>query len=91
MATPVFEADPLYHKIELINTWLYRPQTNGKLERFHRSIEKEIYRYGYMSKHIEYYNECRLRWFLDIDNYETLLLAFRNRKTINAIMDDNSK
>ena len=86
-----FEAELLDRGIELINTRPYHPQTNGKLERFHRSIEEEIYYYESLSKYIEYYNERRLHWSLDIDNYETPLLAFRNRKATEAIRNDNPK
>ena len=86
-----FEAELLDRGIELINTRPYHPQTNGKLERFHRSIEEEIYHYESLSKYIEYYNERRLHWSLDIDNYETPLLAFRNRKATEAIRNDNPK
>ena len=38
----VFEAELLDRGIELINSRPYHPQTNGKLERFHKSIEDEI-------------------------------------------------
>ena len=86
-----FEAELLDRGIELINTRPYHPQTNGKLERFHRSIEEEIHHYESLSRYIEYYNECRLHWSLDIDNYETPLLAFRNKKATDAIRNDNPK
>ena len=75
-----FEAELLDSGIELIKTRPYHPQTNGKLERFHRSIEEEIYHYESLSKYIEYYNDRRIDWSLDIDNYDTPLLAFRNTK-----------
>ena len=87
----VFEAELLDRGIELINARPYHPQTNGKLERFHRSIEEEIYHYESLSKYIEYYNERRLHWSLDIDNHETPLLAFRNKKTTEAIRNGNPK
>ena len=38
-----FEEELLGRGIELINSRPYHPQTNGKLERFHRSIEEEIH------------------------------------------------
>ena len=43
--------------IELINSRPYHPQTNGKLERFHTSIEEEIHHYESLSEYIEYCNE----------------------------------
>ena len=42
----LFENELLSLNIGLINSRPYRPQTNGKLERFHRSVEDEIWRYG---------------------------------------------
>ncbi|MCE2507966.1 MAG: hypothetical protein J4G04_01475 [Nitrosopumilaceae archaeon] len=62
--------------IGLINSWPYHPQTNGKLERFRRS-EDEIWRHHCLEDH-KYYNIDRLLWALDIDNYETPMMAFRN-------------
>ena len=53
----VFENELLNLGIELINSRPYHPQTNGKLERFHRSIEEEIHHYESLSEYIEYYNK----------------------------------
>ena len=61
----------LHSGIGLINSRPYHPQTNGKLERFHKSIEDEIWHYACLDDYIEYYNTDRLHWALDIDNYET--------------------
>ena len=59
--TPTFfENELLNLGIELINSRLYHPQTNGKLELFRRSIEEEIHHYESLSEYIEYYNERRL-------------------------------
>ena len=66
--------------IELINTRPYHPQTNGKLERFHRSIEEEIYHYESLSDYVQYYNERRLHFSLDMANRETPLRAFFCKK-----------
>ena len=79
------------HGIELINTRPYHPQTNGKLERFHRSIEEEIYHYESLSDYVQYYNERRLHFSLDMANRETPLRAFSARKATDAIRKDNPK
>lgn len=71
--------------IGLINSRPYRPQTNGKLEGFHRSVEDEIWRYGCLDNYIEYYNIDRLHWALDIDNYETPMMAFRNKAATDDV------
>ena len=75
-----FESELLDRGIELINSRPYHPQTNGNLERFHRSIEEEIFHYESLSRYIEYYNERRLHFSLDIDNYETPLKAFFTKR-----------
>ena len=38
----------------LINSRPYRPQTNGKLERFHKSFEDEIRNYSGLDDYVEY-------------------------------------
>ncbi len=82
-----FEAELLDCGIELINSRPYHPQTNGKLERFHRSIEDEIFHYESLSAYMEYYNEERLHFSLDIDNYQTPLRAFSDKKATDAIRE----
>ena len=86
-----FEAELLDRGIELINSRPYHPQTNGKLERLHQSIENEIWHHESMSGYVRYYNEERLHGSLDIDNCETPLLAFGRRKSTEAIRKDNPK
>ena len=66
--------------IALINSRPYHPQTNGKLERFHKSLEDEIWNYPNLDDYIEYYNTDRLHFSLDMDNYETPMMAFRNKR-----------
>ncbi len=87
----VFEEELLGRGIALINSRPYHPQTNGKLERFHRSIEEEIWNYESLGAYIDYYNERRLHFSLDIDNYETPLMAFRNKKATEAIRKEDPK
>lgn len=87
----LFEEDLLERDIALINTRPYHPQTNGKLERFHRSLEEEIYHYGSLREYVDYYNESRLHFSLDIDNYETPQMAFRNKRATEAIRKNDPK
>ena len=87
----LFENELLNLNIGLINSRPYHPQTNGKLERFHRSIEEEIWHYGELDDYIEYYNTDRLHFSLDIDNYETPLMAFRNKRATDEIRRQNPK
>ena len=89
--TPTLFADELLNlNIGLINSRPYHPQTNGKLERLHRSIEEEIWHYGGLDDYIEYYTD-RLHFSLDIDNYETPLMAFRNKRAADEIRQQNSR
>lgn len=86
-----FEAELLDHGIELINSRPYHPQTNGKLKRFHRTLEEELHHFGSLSEFIAYYNERRLHWSLDIDNGEVPLRAFHNKKVPDAIRTKDPK
>ncbi len=43
-----------------------------------------------LREYVDYYNESRLRFSLDIDNYETPLMAFRNKKATDAIRKKNN-
>ena len=87
----LFENELLDLDIGLINSRPYHPQTNGKLERFHRSLEDEIWHYGDLDDYIEYYNTDRLHFSLDMDNYETPLMAFRNKKASDEIRGKDPK
>ena len=87
----LFENELLNLGVELINSRPYHPQTNGNLERFHRSIEEEIHHYDSLSEYIEYYNERRLHFSLDMKNYETPLKAFFTRKATEAIRSTDPK
>lgn len=55
-----FESKLLALNMGLINSRPYRPQTNGKLEWFHESIENKIGYYDNLEDYIEYYNTDRL-------------------------------
>ena len=75
-----FEGELLDRGIQLINSRPYHPQTNGKLERFHRTLETEVGRHDSLDDFITYYNERRLHWSYDIDNHQTPLKAFHVMK-----------
>ena len=74
----------------LINSRPYRPQTDGNLERLHRSLEEKMRHYDGIGDYVEFYNERRLRFSLDIDNYETPLMAFHNRRATEKTRTQNS-
>ncbi len=42
-----------------------------------------------LGEYVDYYNESRLHFSLDIDNYETPPMAFRNKKATDAIRKNN--
>ena len=87
----LFENDLLNLDIRLINSRPYHPQTSGKLERFHRSLEDEIWHYRDLGDYIEYCNTDRLHFSLDINNYETPFMAFRNKKATDEVRQQNHK
>ena len=86
-----FENELLDLNMGLINSRPYHPQTNGKLERFHKAIEEEIWHSKDLDDHVEYYNTDRLHLSLDIDNYEKPLMAFRNKRATDEIRQQNPK
>ena len=88
-APTLFENELLNLKIGLINSRPYHPQTNGKLERFHRTIEEEIWHYDGLDDYVEYYNTDRLHFSLDMSNYETPMMAFHKRKATDEIRHQN--
>ena len=52
-----FEGELLDRGIQLINSRPYHPQTNGKLERLHRTLEAEVGRHDSLDDVVTYYNE----------------------------------
>ena len=83
--TPIFfENELLNLDIGLINSRPYHPQTNGKLERFHRTIKDEIWYYNDLDDYIEY-NTDRLHFSPYIDNYKIPMVTFRNKRATDEI------
>ena len=56
----------------------------GKLARFYGTVEAEIRHYESLSAYVEYYNERRLHFSLDIDGGQTPLRAFHDKKASGA-------
>ncbi len=63
--------------------------TNGKVERFFRTLETEIDHFGVVAEFIGHYNEEMLHFALDMEAGETPLLAFRRRKADRRILVEN--
>ena len=87
----LFEEELIHHGITHILARVKHPQTNGKLERFFRTLETEMIQFNNIPEFIEFYNQERIHFSLDMDNYETPLLAFRNKKANKAIRNMNPK
>ncbi len=56
----------------------------GKLARFYGTVEAEIHHYESLSAYVEYYNERRLHFSLDIDVCQTPLRAFHDKRASRA-------
>lgn len=84
-----FEDELLRRGIGLINSRPYHPQTNGKLERLHASIEAELPHYDSLDDYVEYYNCRRLHFSLDIKNLETPDAAWRSRQASEEVRRAN--
>ena len=69
----------------------YHPQTNGRPERFFRTLEAEMADYDDVQEFIDHYNEKRLHFPLDIDDCETPLRAFHAKTATEAIRKGNPK
>lgn len=74
---------------ELINSRPYHPQTNGKLEWFHRSVEEDMEHWDTLSEYVASCNECRFYFSPDIKNYQTPLKAFSDKRDIKTIKQSN--
>ena len=86
-----FEQDLLENGISLITARPYHPQTNGKLERFFRTFEEEFVHFDRVGGFMEFYNEQRTHFSLDMKRAETPLMAFHNKKVPDEIRKGNPK
>jgi len=46
----------LNHKIKFITRWAYHPQTNGKVERFFRTVEEKIHEFKSVDEIVTWHN-----------------------------------
>ncbi len=58
----------------------YRPQTNGNLKRFFGTLESEFVHFDSVEEFMEFYNEQRTHFSLDIRNGQTPLMAPHSKK-----------
>ena len=75
----VFEEELQRHGITHILARVRHPQTNGKIERFFQTLETGIVHCNDIHEFIEYYNQERIHHSLNMDIWETPLMAFRNK------------
>ena len=87
----LFEEEALERGIILINSRPHHPQTNGKIERFFRTLEDELVHFKTVGEFIDFYNEDRLHFSLDIENCQVPLMAFKAKKVPDAIRKSNQK
>ena len=85
----LFERELLDAGIKHVMARVGHPQTNGKVERFFRTLETEIDRHGGVAEFIGHYNEERLHFSLDMETGETPLLAFRRRRADGRVRAEN--
>ena len=86
----VFDSELLDHGIQMINSRPHHPQTNGKLERFHRTLKTKMGRHDNLDDFVTYYNGRRLHWSPGIDNCQTPPKAFHDKAAHKTIRVDNS-
>ncbi len=87
----MFEEEALERSIALIDSRSHHPQANGKIERFFRTLEDELVHFKTVGKFIDFYNEDRLHFSLDIENCQVPLMAFKAKKVPDAIRKSNQK
>ena len=64
----LFEKELDDHKITHLFARVNHPQTNGKIERFFETFERDIVHFARIDEYIGFYNEKRLHFALDMDN-----------------------
>ncbi len=74
-----FEQELAKLEIKHIMARVNRPQTNGKLERFHGEIQRKQRRFGTIDELVRWYNHIKPHMSLDWDNLETPAKAYARK------------
>ena len=88
----VFEKYLIEHEIRQILGRVHHPQTNGKIERFYRTVEEKIHRFSNLDELIQWYNMKRPHMSLNLKVIETPYRAFiRKMPKEGTIIDEESE
>ncbi len=77
------------NKIESINSRPQHSQTTAKLKRWFRTLEDELGHFTSIGDYVDYYNECRLHFSLNMNKGETPREAFRRKTATGEIRKSN--
>ena len=88
----VFEKYLIEHDIRQILGRVQHPQTNGKIERFYRTVDEKIHRFNNLDDLIQWYNMKRPHMSLNLNIIETPYQAFiRKMPKEGTITDEESE
>jgi len=86
-----FEKYLIEHEIRQVFGRVQHPQTNGKIERFYRTVEERVHRFNSMDELVQWYNMKRPHMSLNLKTLETPYKAFiRKMPGEGTIIDDES-
>ena len=87
----VFEKYLIENEIRQILSRVSHPQTNGKVERFFRTVKDKLDRFDGIDELIEWYNMTRPHMSLDLDTIETPYRAYaRKMPEEGTVIDEES-
>jgi putative transposase len=88
----IFEKYLIEHEIRQILGRVQHPQTNGKIERFYRTVDEKISRFNGLDELIQWYNMKRPHMSLNLKVIETPYQAFiRKMPKEGTIIDEESE
>lgn len=86
-----FEKYLIEHEIRQIIGRVHHPQTNGKIERFYRTVEEKIHKFKSIDELILWYNTKRPHMSLNLKMLETPYQAFiRKMPKEGVVLDEGS-
>ena len=83
-----FEKYLIEHEIRQILGRVHHPQTNGKIERFFRTVDEKIHRFSSLNELIQWYNMKRPHMSLNLKVIETPYQAFIRKMPKEGIITD---